>query len=271
MTLIDVNFWSGKRVFLTGHTGFKGSWLSIWLKELGVELHGYALAPPTKPSLYEQAGVGEGITSNIGDIRDLDHLHRALERCDPEIVIHMAAQPLVRYSYSEPIETYSTNVMGTVHVLEAIRRVGGVRAIVNVTSDKCYENRESIWGYREYDAMGGYDPYSSSKGCSELITSAYSQSFFLGTKTALASARAGNVIGGGDWSPDRLVPDLLRSFEKISLPIFEIRYQLGLGNMCSSPCRDTLFWHKVYMRARATLLEVGILGQKRKMRAQYAG
>jgi len=215
---VEVNpaFWMGKCVLLTGHTGFKGSWLSLWLQSMGVQVVGYALAPPTKPSLFEVAGVGKGMTSIIGDVRDLEHLRNVFAKHRPEIVIHMAAQPLVRYSYIEPVETYSTNVMGTVNLLEAVRGTDSIKALVNVTSDKCYENREWIWGYRENEAMGGYDPYSSSKGCAELVTAAYRDSYFHPEKykmhgLAIASARAGNVIGGGDWADDRLVPDIMRS------------------------------------------------------------
>jgi CDP-glucose 4,6-dehydratase len=215
MANVNPDFWRGKRVFLTGHTGFKGSWLSLWLQAMGAELHGFALAAPTQPALFTEAGVEHGMTSTLGDIRQPDALLAAMDRCRPEIVIHMAAQPLVRYSYREPVETYATNVMGTVHLLEAVRRhAGTVRAVVNVTTDKCYENREWVWGYREDEPMGGYDPYSNSKGCAELVTSAYRQSFLQNTEVALASARAGNVIGGGDWAEDRLVPDILRAFEK---------------------------------------------------------
>lgn len=214
MHSVNHDFWQGKRVLLTGHTGFKGSWLSIWLQSMGAELHGFALSPPTEPALFNEANVGEGMRSNYGDIRDYNSILCAVRTCQPEIIIHMAAQSLVRYSYREPVETYATNVLGTVHVLEAARKVGTTKAIVNVTTDKCYENKEWVWGYRENEPMGGYDPYSNSKGCSELVTSAYRQSFFQNSTVALASARAGNVIGGGDWSADRLLPDVLRSFEK---------------------------------------------------------
>ena len=212
---MNAEFWRGKRVLLTGHTGFKGSWLSLWLQSMDAQVVGYALAPPTEPSLFEVAGVGAGMTSVIGDIRDLEHLRAVFAEHKPEIVIHMAAQPLVRYSYAEPVETYSTNVMGTVNLLEAVRGTPGVKAVVNVTTDKCYENREWAWGYRENEAMGGYDPYSSSKGCAELVTAAYRNSFFNSAtfnvkhSTAIASARAGNVIGGGDWAEDRLIPDIM--------------------------------------------------------------
>jgi CDP-glucose 4,6-dehydratase len=213
-TMVNADFWRGKRVFLTGHTGFKGSWLSLWLQSMGAQVTGFALQPPTTPSLFDEAQVAQGMTSIIGDIRDYQAVLTAMQDCRPEIVLHLAAQPLVRYSYQAPVETYATNVMGTVHVLEAARQVGGVRAIVNVTTDKCYENREWVWGYREDEPMGGYDPYSNSKGCSELVTSAYRRSFFQNSGIALGSARAGNVIGGGDWAQDRLVPDILRAFER---------------------------------------------------------
>lgn len=210
------NFWEGKRVLLTGHTGFKGGWLSLWLQSLGAHVTGYALHPPTQPSLYEVARVNDGMCSHIADIRDLDRLMAVMRETRPEIVIHMAAQALVRHSYVNPVETYATNVMGTVNLLEAVHQVGGVRVVVNVTSDKCYENREWIWGYREHEPMGGYDPYSSSKGCAELVASAYRNSFFNPEAfethgVALASVRAGNVIGGGDWAEDRLIPDFMRA------------------------------------------------------------
>jgi CDP-glucose 4,6-dehydratase len=207
-------FWNGKRVLLTGHTGFKGSWLALWLQSMGSHVVGYSLTPPTNPSLFEVANVGKGMTSVIGDIRDLAKLQAVFAEYVPEIVIHMAAQPLVRYSYHNPVETYATNVMGTVHLLEAVLNTPSVKAVVNVTTDKCYENKEWLWGYREYEPMGGHDPYSNSKGCSELVTSAYRRSFFQEKGIALASARAGNVIGGGDWATDRLIPDILRAFEQ---------------------------------------------------------
>lgn len=215
-TTVDANFWKGKRVLLTGHTGFKGSWMSIWLKEMGAELTGFALTPPTSPSLFEDAAVADGMNSLIGDVRDLDALKKAFADTKPEIVIHMAAQPLVRESYSFPVETYAINVMGTVHVLEAVRQTAGVRSVVIVTTDKCYENKEWVWGYREDEPMGGYDPYSNSKGCAELVTSSYRRSYFNPSKyeshkVAVASVRAGNVIGGGDWADDRLIPDIMRA------------------------------------------------------------
>ena len=213
---MDSNFWQGKRVLLTGHTGFKGSWLSLWLQSVGVELLGYALEPPTDPNLFEVAGVAAGMTSIIGDIGDYVHLHRSVADFRPEIVIHMAAQSVVSTSYLDPVANYRSNVMGTVHVLEAIRQVGGVRSVVVITSDKCYENREWLWGYRETDPLGGYDPYSSSKACAELVTAAYRDSFFNPAHyaehgVAIATARAGNVIAGGDWTTDGLVADITRS------------------------------------------------------------
>lgn len=216
---MNPEFWQGRRVFLTGHTGFKGSWLSLWLQNLGAELTGYALAAPTNPSLFEEARVAEGMRSIEGDIRDLAHFRTSMQGAGPEVVIHMAAQPLVRHSYQNPAETYATNVMGTVHLLEAVRATPGVRAVVNVTTDKCYENREWVWGYRESDPLGGHDPYSSSKGCAELVSSAYRSSFFNPSDyarhgVALATVRAGNVIGGGDWARDRLIPDIVAAFEQ---------------------------------------------------------
>lgn len=211
--MIDQSFWKNKRVFLTGHTGFKGSWLSLWLSKMDAEVKGYALAPESMPSLFIEARIEEKIESDIGDIRDLDTLKTSMREFNPDIVIHMAAQPLVRLSYKQPIETYETNVMGTVKVLEAARNCPNLKSIVSVTTDKCYENKEWIWGYRENEAMGGYDPYSSSKGCAELVTSAYRRSFMQERGIGLATARAGNVIGGGDWSEDRLIPDILRAFE----------------------------------------------------------
>jgi CDP-glucose 4,6-dehydratase len=207
-------FWQGKRVLLTGHTGFKGSWLSLWLQNLGAQLRGVALAPPTNPSLFEEAQVAAGMEHRLADIRDSAAVQAQVLEFRPEIVIHMAAQSLVRRSYQQPIETYATNVMGTVHVLEAARHSGSVRAMVNVTTDKCYENVERTSGYREDEPMGGHDPYSSSKGCAELLSSAWRRSFLRDAGIAMATARAGNVIGGGDWASDRLVPDILRALEK---------------------------------------------------------
>lgn len=214
--MVSPSFWANRVVLLTGHTGFKGSWLSLWLQAMGARVIGYALAAPTHPSLFDAANVAEGMVSIESDIRDFAALSAVFEEYQPEIVIHLAAQSLVRYSYANPIETYSTNVMGTVHLLEAARLTSSVRAIVNITSDKCYENREWVWGYRENEPMGGYDPYSNSKGCAELVASAYRSSYFnpgnfTDHRVALASARAGNVIGGGDWAEDRLIPDIMRA------------------------------------------------------------
>jgi CDP-glucose 4,6-dehydratase len=206
-------FWRGRRILLTGHTGFKGAWLALWLQRLGAQVTGYSQPPPTQPNLFELAHVAVGMDSQSGDVRDLGALVAAMTRARPEIVIHMAAQTLVRYGYANPVETYATNVMGTVHVLEAIRRQTGVRVALMITSDKCYENREWVWGYREEEPFGGRDPYSNSKGCAELVTAAYRQSYFApGADVALGSARAGNVIGGGDWAVDRLVPDTMTAF-----------------------------------------------------------
>ena len=217
--MVDQAFWRGKKVFLTGHTGFKGSWLTLWLQALGAHVTGFALAPDTTPNLFMLGRVSDGIQSIIGDIRDRALLANAMKEARPDIVIHMAAQPLVRESYVTPVETYETNVMGTVHVLDAVRQVPGVRSVVIVTTDKCYENREWEWGYRENEAMGGYDPYSSSKGCAELVTSAYRNSFFNPSTyakhgVAVGSGRAGNVIGGGDWAADRLIPDIMRAISQ---------------------------------------------------------
>jgi len=211
-------FWQDRRVFVTGHTGFKGSWLSLWLQSLGAELTGYALLPSKKPNMFEVADVVKGMTSIAADIRDLHVLKQAMQDAQPDIVIHMAAQSLVRFSYEEPVETYASNVMGTVNLLESVRHTSSVKAVIVVTTDKCYENKEWVWGYRENEPMGGYDPYSSSKGCAELVSAAYRSSFFNKADyekhgVAIATARAGNVIGGGDWAKDRLIPDIIKAFE----------------------------------------------------------
>jgi CDP-glucose 4,6-dehydratase len=216
--VMDKQFWQGKRVLLTGHTGFKGSWLSLWLQQLGAEVIGYALDPPTDPSLFVSAKVASGMKSIISDIQDVTKLVQVMQNEQPQIVFHMAAQALVIDSYANPLNTYATNVMGCVHLFEAIRKTKSVSVVVNVTSDKCYENKEWYWGYRETEAMGGFDPYSSSKACAELITSAYRNSFFHPARyadhgVALASVRAGNVIGGGDWALDRLIPDMIRAIQ----------------------------------------------------------
>lgn len=207
--LVNDAFWRGRRVFLTGHTGFKGSWLALWLSEMGADVTGFAL-PADEPSLFRQAEIEARVTHIEGDIRDMAVLEAAMSRCDPEVVFHLAAQPLVRHSYAFPVDTYATNVMGTVHLLDACRRMPSLRSVVCITTDKCYENREWVWPYRENDPMGGHDPYSSSKGAAELVAAAYRNSFFGGDR-AIATVRAGNVIGGGDWAADRLIPDIVRA------------------------------------------------------------
>lgn len=216
---MNEDFWHGKRVLITGHTGFKGSWLSVWLQKLGADVAGFALPPASAESLFDLAAVGERMHSTFADIRDREALQGAFDRFHPQIVFHLAAQSLVRSSYLEPVETYQVNVMGTVHVLETVRKNPSCRVAVNVTSDKCYENKEWTWGYREADQMGGHDPYSSSKGCSELVTAAYRHSFFegksaTGVGVGIASARAGNVIGGGDFSKDRIIPDFMAAIAR---------------------------------------------------------
>jgi len=216
---LDPGFWSGKRVLITGHTGFKGGWLSLWLQHMGADVTGIALDPPTKTNLYHQSTVANGMQSLRVDIRDGEMVKQMVRQSRPEVVFHLAAQPLVRYSYHHPVETYETNVMGTLHVLEGIRAVDSVAAAVMITTDKCYENREWVWGYRENDPMGGHDPYSSSKGAAELLIASYRDSYFpaeryVDHQVAIASVRAGNVIGGGDWAEDRLIPDLIRAFQQ---------------------------------------------------------
>ena len=216
MGSIDPVFWQGKRVFITGHTGFKGSWLSLWLQQLGAHVKGYSLPAPTNPSVFDLCDVQSGMESEIDDIRDLEQIKKSMASFAPEILIHMAAQPLVRHSYVDPVETYQTNVLGTVNVLEAARAIDDLRVIISITTDKCYQNNEWEWGYRENDPMGGDDPYSSSKGCAELVSAAYKKSFFdtADRPKRIATVRAGNVIGGGDWAEDRLIPDILNAFEK---------------------------------------------------------
>lgn len=212
---VEYNFWEGKKVFITGHTGFKGSWLSLWLQKMGAVVKGYALEPNTNPNLFTGARVGTKMTSELGDIANLQEITESMVNFNPEVLFHLAAQPLVKLSYVDPVLTYSTNVMGTVNVLEAARKCSNLKVVVSVTTDKCYENKEWVWGYRENEPLGGDDPYSNSKACSELVINAYRKSFFNGTGTPyLASVRAGNVIGGGDWSEDRLIPDIIRAFEK---------------------------------------------------------
>jgi CDP-glucose 4,6-dehydratase len=253
---MNYDFWRGKRVFLTGHTGFKGSWLSLWLQSKGCIVTGYALAPVASKNLFELAQVSSGMRSIIGDIRDAKLLARSMQMEQPEIVIHMAAQPLVRASYEDPLHTFSTNVMGTANLLDAVRSCSGVRAVVNVTTDKCYENREWLWPYREDEAMGGHDPYSASKACSELVTSAYRRSFFATEDYArhgvgIASARAGNVIGGGDWAKDRLLPDVLHAFSQGCAA--QVR-----NPMAVRPWQHVLEPLSAYMRLAQALCEEGV-------------
>ena len=217
--VLNSAFWQGKRVLLTGHTGFKGSWLALWLEQLGAQVTGFALAPPTQPSLYELARVGEGVSSHIGDLRDLEALQAVVRSAQPEIVLHLAAQPLVRESYRDPLGTYASNLMGTLHLLEAVRDIGTVRSCVLVTTDKVYANHEWLWPYRENEPLGGHDPYSSSKACCELLAQSYAASFFHPSRyaehgLALATARAGNVLGGGDFAADRLIPDVLAAWSR---------------------------------------------------------
>jgi CDP-glucose 4,6-dehydratase len=213
--VVETDFWKSRRVLVTGHTGFKGAWLSLWLQKMGAEVYGYSLTPPTNPNLFCVAKVEDGLAGHMqANLLDRDGLASFVAATDPEIVFHLAAQALVRQSYRDPVETFATNVMGTVHLMEAIGRSDSVRVVVNVTTDKCYENREWDWGYRETDSLGGHDPYAASKACSELVSASYRQSFLAGKGIQIATARAGNVIGGGDWSPDRLVPDVLRAFDE---------------------------------------------------------
>jgi CDP-glucose 4,6-dehydratase len=213
--VINPTFWKDRKVLITGHTGFKGSWLTLWLSELGAKVKGFAIDTPNSPSIFQVANIKDLLQESIqGDIRDLYTIRKVVQSYEPEIVIHMAAQSLVRNSYTDPVSTYSTNVMGTVNILEAVRTVPNVKAVLNITTDKCYENKEWIWGYRENEQMGGQDPYSNSKGCSELVSSAYRKSFLQKADIALATARSGNVIGGGDWSKDRIVPDAMNAFMK---------------------------------------------------------
>jgi CDP-glucose 4,6-dehydratase len=270
--MVDPAFWSGKRVFLTGHTGFKGAWLTLWLRAMDATVKGYALPPDTDPSLFTIADVARGIESEFGDIRDLDQLRRSVAAFAPDILIHMAAQPLVRLAYRDPVGTYATNVMGTVHVLEAARDNPALQAIVSVTTDKCYENKEWVWGYRETEAMGGHDPYSSSKGCAELVSAAYRASFFNAPGApALATARAGNVIGGGDWAEDRLVPDILRRSRRTSRCRSATRSPPDPGSMSWSPCRAIWFSLRPCTNAAATLPRAGISGHAKRMRGPSSG
>ena len=223
IVVVNRDFWQGRSVFLTGHTGFKGSWLALWLHRAGAKVHGLSLAPPTQPSLFVEAGVESLMaTSTLADVRDLAALQAAMVAARPDVVFHLAAQPLVRFSYADPLQTFAVNVLGTANVLESVRSCADVRAVVSVTTDKCYANQEWLWGYREQDPLGGHDPYSASKACAEHVTASYQRSFFAAAGVMAATARAGNVIGGGDWAADRLVPDALRSCDNART--LEIRY-----------------------------------------------
>jgi len=213
--VVNADFWNGKRVLVTGHTGFKGSWMVTWLRSMGAQVSGYSLAPDTQPSLFSEIEKDLKMDSVIGDICDLESFSKSVNKANPEIIFHMAAQPLVRLSYDKPLETFQTNIIGTANLLEISRKLPGLKAVVVITTDKVYENNEWVWAYRENDALGGYDPYSSSKACTEIITSAMRRSFFHSPSSAgVATVRAGNVIGGGDWAGDRIVPDVVRAFQK---------------------------------------------------------
>ena len=263
--MVDQAFWNGKRVFLTGHTGFKGSWLSLWLHSLGTTVKGYSLEPTTSPSLFKEANVEGVIFSQIGDIRDQDILHESMTSFNPDILIHMAAQPLVRYSYDEPIETYDVNVIGTAKVLEVARSCANLKAIINITTDKCYENDNRSQGYKESDPMGGHDPYSSSKGCAELVASSYRRSFLKDQSIGLASVRAGNVIGGGDWAKDRLIPDILRSFEKGEPVVIRNPKATRPWQHVLEPLSGYLIWRKKFIMIKTSMLKGGILARTNKM------
>lgn len=254
---MNKEFWNGKRVLITGHTGFKGSWLSLWLQQAGAVVIGYALKPPTTPSLFESAHIYDGMASIEADIRNLKDLEEAIGHYKPEIVIHMAAQPLVRYSYQHPVETYATNVMGTVNVLEAVRKAEGIKVVVNVTSDKCYENQEWVWGYRENEPMGGKDPYSNSKGCAELVVGAYRHSYFSSpdNEVGVASVRAGNVIGGGDWASDRLIPDIMRAIMAEEAVLIRNPHAIRPWQHVLEPLRGYLTLAEQLWESRATYSE----------------
>ncbi|WP_284450576.1 CDP-glucose 4,6-dehydratase [Methylophaga thalassica] len=249
--VIDPSFWQGKSVLVTGHTGFKGSWLSLWLNELGANVTGYALAPATNPSMYDSLALDDELDSIVADISDLATLAVTIKTSQPDIVFHLAAQSLVKPSYDDPVNTYQTNVMGTVNVLEAVRHCPSVKAVVIVTSDKCYENYEWSWPYRENDRLGGHDPYSNSKGCAELVTDSYRKSFFADNKTAIATARAGNVIGGGDWSDYRLLPDLIKA--KQNTQPLEIRHPAAIR-----PWQHVLEPLSGYLQLAQQLCESGV-------------
>lgn len=247
---VSAGFWRGRRVFLTGHSGFKGGWLAMWLSELGAEVYGYSLAPASAPALFDSAGLASCVAGEFADIRDAEHLQQSLAAFRPELVLHLAAQPLVRESYRSPAQTYATNVTGTLNLLEAVRSCASVRAVLVVTTDKCYENREWLWPYREQDALGGHDPYSSSKACVELLCASWRESFFREAGVALATARAGNVIGGGDWSADRLLPDILRAWDNEQL--LTLRYPDAVR-----PWQHVLDPLRGYLMLAQALLEQG--------------
>jgi CDP-glucose 4,6-dehydratase len=253
---MDKNFWNGKKVFITGHTGFKGSWLSLVLIQLGAKIAGYSINIPTNPSLFTALELEQNLEHIIGDVADFTKLNDTIAKFNPDIVIHMAAQPLVRYSYQNPIETYQTNVMGTVNVLEVARLNQNIKGTVIITSDKCYDNIEHIWGYREHDPMGGFDPYSNSKGCAELVTSAYSKSYFIDKNVnSVASARAGNVIGGGDWADARLIPDIINSLNNNISPIIRSPNAIRPWQHVLEPLSGyMLVAEKIYNQAQTQLL-----------------
>jgi CDP-glucose 4,6-dehydratase len=255
-------FWQNKKVFVTGHTGFKGGWLSLWLSHLGAKVYGYSLAPPTVPSFFETLNLNRFIDGHIGDIRCFEELKSEILKFKPDIVFHLAAQPILRLSYSEPINTYSTNVMGTANILEAIRNSLDVQVSVIVTTDKCYENKEQIWGYRETDQMGGYDPYSSSKACTELLCSSYARSYFSEGLKSIATARAGNVIGGGDWSPDRLMKDIVLSLSNSTQPIIRSPQSIRPWQHVLDPLSGYLIAAEFLWRMRPKALESWNFGPK---------
>ncbi len=269
--LVSPAFWRGRRVFVTGHTGFKGGWLSLWLQSMGADVCGFALPPAAAPALFHVADVERGMHSVLGDVRDYERLRQALAAARPEIVLHLAAQPLVPYSYAEPVETFSTNAMGTVNLLEACRHQPDLKAVVVVSSDKCYENREQLWGYRETDPMGGHDPYSASKGCTELVVASYRRSFLAARGVALASARAGNVIGGGDWTPSRLVPDVLAAFARNEAVVLRNPDAIRPWQHVLEPWRVICSWPSTSSSMERPSPRAGTLGPTKPTRVQSRG
>ena len=259
---MNPSFWEGKTVFLTGHTGFKGGWIAHWLHELGAAVHGYSLQPPTHSNFFAATQLQRRLArSTIADIRDLNSLTSAIKQAKPGIIIHMAAQPLVRESYNTPVDTFATYVMASVNVLEAARNVGTCKAIVNITTDKCYENKEWPWSYRENDRLGGHDPYSASKACAEIVTSAYRRSFLADANIHLASARAGNVIGGGDWASDRLIPDFLRSLDAGETLTIRSPNAIRPWQHVLEPLLVISCWQRSSIRRAVPSLKLGILAQ----------